>query len=124
MSDKPLAEKLQVKHGRRLALVDVPIGLDLALGPEVPRAEMVEGAEVVLCFAGSVAELARTLPALVPRLAPGAILWLGYPKLGTALASDIQRDVIHRYAPTIGLDCVAQIALDPVWSALRLKRVD
>jgi hypothetical protein len=120
--DKSLSEKLQVKHGRRLAVVDPPAGLELRLEPDVTAAEVGE-AEVVLAFARSVAELERTLPALAPKLAPGAILWVGYPKLGTALASDIQRNVIHRYAPTVGLDCVAQIAIDATWSALRLKRL-
>ena len=123
MPDKPLAEKLQVKHGRRLAVVDPPAGLALAFGPDVPTTDDIAAAEVVLAFARSKSELERTLPALAQRLAPGAILWLGYPKLGTPLASDIHRTVIHDYAPTAGLDCVAQIALDAVWSALRLKRL-
>jgi hypothetical protein len=121
MADKKLAEKLQIKHGRRLALIDPPAGLDALFGPEVPMADTVASAEVVLGFARSRAELERTLPALAGRLAPGAILWLGYPKLGTPLAGDISRDVIHRYAPTQALDTVAQIAIDPVWSAMRLK---
>jgi len=123
MSDKPLAEKLQVKQGRKLAIVDCPAGLDLMLGADVPLTDEVADAQVVLAFARSVAELERVLPALAPRLMPGAILWLGYPKLGTPLASDISRDVIHRHAPTAGLDCVAQIAIDATWSALRLKRL-
>ena len=123
MSNKSLAEKLQVKQGRKLMVVDCPAGLDLALGPDVPMADGIAEAQVVLAFARSAAELERVLPALAPRLAPGAILWLGYPKLGTPLASDISRDVIHRYAPTAGLDCVAQIAIDAVWSALRLKQI-
>jgi hypothetical protein len=123
MPEKSLAEKLQVKDGRRLVVVGQPAGLDLALGPDVPMADAVADAEVVLAFARSVAELERTLPDLATRLAPGAILWLGYPKLGTALASDIQRDVIHGFAPKAGFDCVAQIAIDATWSALRLKRL-
>lgn len=123
MPDKPLAEKLQVKHGRRLAVVDLPAGLELAIGPEVPTTGDLAEAEVVLAFARSKAELEARLPGLASRLAPGAILWLAYPKLGTPLASDIQRDVIHGYAPTVGLDCVAQIAIDATWSALRLKRI-
>jgi len=121
MTDKSLAEKLQVKHGRRLALIDPPAGLAALFGPDVPMADAAESAEVVLGFARSHAELERTLPTLRGRLAPDAILWLAYPKLNSPLAGDISRDVIHGYAPTVGLDAVAQIAIDAVWSAMRLK---
>jgi len=111
MSDKKLIEKLPVKQARRLALIEPPDGI-AALLADAPLAEAVETAEVVL---------ARTLPALAARLMPGAILWLGYPKLGSPLAGDLSRDVIHRAVPPIGLDTVAQIAIDATWSALRLK---
>jgi len=120
MSDKKLIEKLPVKQARRLALIEPPDGI-AALLADAPLAEAVETAEVVLAFARSQDALARTLPALAARLMPGAILWLGYPKLGSPLAGDLSRDVIHRAVPPIGLDTVAQIAIDATWSALRLK---
>ncbi len=47
-----------------------------------------------------------------------------YPK-GTskALAADINRDDIHRYTATIGLQTVAQVSVDDDWSAIRCRVV-
>jgi len=44
MSDKKLIEKLQVKHARRLALIEPPDGI-AALLADAPLAEAVETAE-------------------------------------------------------------------------------
>jgi hypothetical protein len=122
MADKKLAEKLQVKHGRRLALIDAPAGMAALFAPEI-LADTAESAEVVLGFVRSRAELERALPRLAARPAPTAILWLAYPKLGTPLAGDLNRDVIHGFVPGLGLDTVAQIAIDATWSAMRLKLI-
>jgi hypothetical protein len=50
-------------------------------------------------------------------------LWVAYVKGTSALKSDINRDSIREYVATVGLDTVAQIAIDHDWSALRLKAV-
>jgi hypothetical protein len=51
------------------------------------------------------------------------VLWIAYAKGTSKKASDINRDTIREYAASIGLDTVAQIAIDGDWSALRLKSV-
>ncbi len=122
MSDKPLAERLQVKNGRRLAVLSAPRGLDASFGAGVARAGL-EEADVVLLFAADRRRLEAELPRALKKSAPAAILWLAYPKLTSPLAGDLSRDVIHALAPKYGLDTVAQIAVDADWSALRLKRI-
>lgn len=122
MSDKPVAERLQVKRDRRLALVAAPPGLDAAIGVPDARAS-VEDAEVVVLFAVHRAALVGALPALLPRLRADAILWIAYPKLSSSRAADLSRDTIHAAMPAYGLDTVSQIALDVDWSAMRMKRV-
>jgi len=120
MSDKPVAERLQVKKGRRLAVIGAPAAVDRAIG--AARARPAE-AEVVLAFARDGAALKKQITELLR--APGtAILWLAYPKLTSKLAGDLNRDVIHDAVPAHGLDTVSQIAIDDDWSAMRLKRVD
>ena len=122
MSDKPVAERLQVKGERRLAVVGAPAALDKLIGVKKARADAAD-AEVVLLFTPDRKSFDAQLPALLRKMPKAAILWVAYPKLTSALAADLSRDVIHKLAPKHGLDTVSQIAIDDDWSALRLKRV-
>jgi hypothetical protein len=122
MSDKPLAERLQVKHGRTLAVLNAPAGMGGTIASR-PADTSAEDADVVLLFAADRARLDGPLADLLPRLKATAILWVAYPKLTSKLAADLSRDIIHAATPGYGLDTVSQIAVDLDWSALRLKRV-
>jgi hypothetical protein len=121
-STKPVAERLQVRPGRRLAIIAATDTNDQAIGALDQRSAPAN-ADVVLIFvrgrAGLEAHLAETLPALKPT----AILWIAYPKLTSAMAGDLHRDIIHNLMPGHGLDVVSAIAIDTDWSALRLKRL-
>ena len=122
MSDKPVPERLQVKHGRRLAVIGASAALEAVVGATDERADPNE-AEVAVLFVADRAGFDAHFPALLKRLRPDVILWLAYPKLTSPLARDLSRDIIHNLARTIGLDTVSQIAIDQDWSALRLKRL-
>ena len=122
MSDKPVAERLQVKGNRRLAVVGASAALEKTVGAGNARADLA-AAEVVLLFAPDRASLEKGLPKILKAMLPTAILWVAYPKLSSKLAGDLSRDTIHGLAPKHGLDTVSQIAIDDDWSALRLKPV-
>jgi hypothetical protein len=123
LSDKPVAERLQVKGNRRLAAIGASAALEKTVGASEARADLRE-ADVVLLFAPDRARLDAELPGVLKTMARTAILWVAYPKLSSKLAADLSRDVIHALAPEHGLDTVSQIAIDADWSALRLKRVE
>lgn len=122
MSEKPVAERLQLKGDRRMAILGAPAGLEDVVGMRERRAEPPE-AEVVLVFVRDRASLEAQLTAVLPSLRPGVILWIAYPKLTSKLAGDLSRDSIREAAPNHGLDTVSQIAIDADWSALRMKRL-
>lgn len=122
MSDKPVAERLQVKGGRHLTMLGAPPELDRAIGAVEARVEL-SLADIVLLVVRDRAGLEAALPAALVGASDAAILWVGYPKLSSSLASDLSRDTIRALAPSYGLDTVSQIAIDADWSALRLKRV-
>jgi hypothetical protein len=123
MSDKPVAERLQVKGDRRLAVIGASAELEKTVGASKVRADLAN-ADVVLLFAADRAGLDAKLPGVVKKMRDTAILWVAYPKLSSKIAADLSRDVIHALAPKHGLDTVSQIAIDADWSALRLKRVE
>jgi hypothetical protein len=122
MSDKSVAERLQVKGERRLAVIGAPAAVDRKIGVAKQRCDAAK-ADVVLLFTADRAQLGKSLPGLLKKASPDAIVWVAYPKLTSKLAGDLSRDIIHALVPELGLDTVSQIAIDDDWSALRLKRV-
>lgn len=122
MSEKSVADRLQVKGDRRLSVIDAPDGLDATVGAYQSRAEAAD-ADVVLLFALDRATLDEVLAGVLQNISVTAIFWLAYPKLSSKLVSDLNRDIIRTMVPAYGLDTVSQIAIDDDWSALRLKRI-
>jgi hypothetical protein len=122
MSDKPVSERLQVKSGRRLAVVGASPDLDRAVGALEARADAAK-ADVILVVAPDRTRLQTRLPMVLAKAPSTAILWVAYPKLTSPIAADLSRDVVRSLAPHYGLDTVSQIAIDDDWSALRLKRL-
>ena len=119
MSDKPLAERLQVKKGRRLHLENAPLGFSVAGATDA----LLQNAEVTVLFVRDRADYEARRLKFRDETRPDAILWLAYPKLTSALAGDLNRNLLHDLVQDAGLDTVAQIAIDADWSALRLKRL-
>jgi hypothetical protein len=122
MSDKPVAERLQVKGDRRLAVVGASQSLEKLIGAKAARADLTK-ADVILLFAPNRARLQTDLPAVLKKAPAASILWVAYPKLTSPIAADLNRDEIRSLVPKFRLDTVSQIAIDDDWSALRLKRV-
>jgi hypothetical protein len=122
MSDKPVAERLQVKGERRLAVVGASAVVDNMIGVKKQRCGISE-ADVILLFAADRGQLDSTLPNMLEKASKDAIIWIAYPKLTSTLAGDLSRNLIHALAAKSGLDTVSQIAIDDDWSAMRVKRV-
>lgn len=120
MADKSIAEKLQVKGPRRLAVLNAPKAVDSQIGARKARAET-KSADVIVLFVRNRTELDDKLPPVLRSLPTTTIFWLAYPKLTSTIAADINRDIIAKLVPQHGLETVAQIAIDEDWSALRLK---
>ena len=127
MPDKSVAEKLLIKPGQKVLLVNQPKGYRALLG-ELPKnvkvlKETAEAVDLIQVFVASRKELEEHLPGLKALLAPKGLLWVTYHKGTSKQKSDINRDSIAAYAKTVGLQAVAMISVDEDWSALRLKVV-
>lgn len=125
-STKPLAQKLQIKPGQRVRLINSPRGYASRLGALPAGAVLVKkqgaAADVIQLFVDSRAELEALLGQAKAALAgPKASLWVTYYKGTSKIETDIHRDSINAYAKTLGLEGVAMISIDDDWSALRLK---
>lgn len=115
-----LAKKLMVRPGSRVAVIGAPPTIDLVLADGAVPSE--RGlADIVLVYTRDRAALDRALPKASARVAEGGALWIAYPKAGQ-LGTDLNRDSLARVVRAAGLEPIAQIAVDDVWSALRFKR--
>ena len=76
---------------------------------------------MVQLFVANRAELEAQLPKVKQAVAPGGLLWVSYYKGTAQTKTDINRDTIHAYARTLGLEGVAMVSIDDDWSAMRFK---
>jgi hypothetical protein len=115
-----LASKLQLKPGQSVAIVNEPDGLALDLGDQHPAAADWRAADAVIVFCADRAELERLGDRLMPAAARDALTWVAYPKAGK-LGTDLNRDSLAELVKQQGVEPVRQVAIDDVWSALRLR---
>lgn len=128
--EKSVAQKLLIKPGKRVRVIDPPPDLLVLLGTLPEGAVILEDnagpdalvdTDVLVLFAAGQKDLAVYLPVMRAALKPETILWVAYHKGTSQIKTDINRDSINAYAQSIGLQGVAMIAIDEDWAALRLK---
>jgi hypothetical protein len=115
----PTLKKLRYRPGMKVQVTGAPAGFEAELaGAGVTRGR--KDLDLAQGFFTRRSDLERALPRLRASLGPGGILWLCYPK-GKALGTDLDRDVVRAAAARAALTAVALVAIDAVWSALRVK---
>jgi hypothetical protein len=115
-----LADKLQLKPGNSVAIVNEPGDIALDLGDAHPAADDPREADAVIVFCTDSAELDGLRDQYVPPAARDVLTWVAYPKAGK-LGTDLNRDVLADMVKRQEVRPVRQVALDEVWSALRLR---
>jgi hypothetical protein len=115
-----LADKLQLKPRQSISIVNEPVGVALDLGDWHPTADDPGEADAVVVFCTDRAELDGLRDQYVAPAARDALTWIAYPKAGK-LGTDLNRDVLAAIVMRDDVRPVRQVALDDVWSALRLR---
>jgi len=77
------------------------------------------GADVVVYFTTTRAELERRFTKLKRTLSPADGLWIAYPKRSSELATDLTFAIVQRIGLDAGLVDNKSIAVDDDWSAVR-----
>ena len=125
-SRKPLVEKLGIKAGASVAIVNAPKGYDRILGKLPSRvtrkASAVGPLDFVQFFTKEKREVERRFAALARALAPGGMLWISWPKKSSGVPTDLTEDVIRGVGLAHGLVDVKVAAVDEVWSGLKFVR--
>jgi len=125
-SGKPLVDKLGVKAGHRMALIDAPLEFPAGLG-KLPDGVEIAGErakelDLILLFADRAQTLGKKMPDAIERLTQAGMLWIAWPKKSSGVATDITEDVIRRIALPLGVVDVKVCAITDVWSGLKLVR--
>jgi hypothetical protein len=123
-SGTPLAKKLGIAAGARVAVLEAPPDYAALLAP-LPEGVAFEprpGArtDVAHLFVRERDALARQLEALRARLRPDAVLWISWPKKAAQIPTTITEDVIRELALPLGFVDVKVCAVDATWSGLKL----
>jgi hypothetical protein len=123
-SGTPLAKKLGIKEGHRIALASAPDGFPELLG-DLPdgvsvRSRVTGPLDVIVFFTESRAELERRLPALRRAMDPAAGLWIAWPKRSSGVETDMTEDVARELGLANRLVDNKVCAIDETWSGLRL----
>jgi len=121
----PLARKLRIKPGHRLAVVNAPEGYRERLEPLPDGARIVDalepGLDFVQLYARGSDELAQLGPAAFAAVKPDGLLWVCYPKGGARAGTDLTRDALWAKMGELDLTGVSLVAVDDVWSAMRFR---
>jgi hypothetical protein len=123
-SGTPLADKLGIKEGHRVAFVSAPDGFLELLG-ELPEGVTVKSRasrplDVIVFFTKRRADLMRRIPVLRRAMEPAAGLWIAWPKRASGVETDMTEDVARELGLANRLVDNKVAAIDETWSGLRL----
>lgn len=122
-SETPLAKKLGIKEGFRVALVGAPQGfrrelVDLPHGVRfVTRVQT--SLDVIMYFVKSQRDLTQNFTPLASKLAPAGMLWIAWPKKASGVITDLSDNSVREIGLEAGLVDVKVCAVNEIWSGLK-----
>jgi hypothetical protein len=123
-SGTPLATKLGIKPGARIAFPAAPPGFADLVAPlpdaVAVRRQVRAPLDVIVFFTTSRAALERRLPRLRAALDPSGGLWIAWPKRASGVPTDLTEDVVRELGLANALVDNKVCAIDETWSGLRL----
>jgi hypothetical protein len=123
-SGTPLAKKLGIREGDRVALLGAPPSVRAALEPLPERARVTTSArgtlDVIVSFHDRRADLEARIPKLLAALDVDGGIWMAWPKRSSGVATDLTEDVQREVWLPLGLVDTKVCAIDETWSGLRL----
>jgi hypothetical protein len=123
-SGTPLPQKLGIKPGMTLHVIDAPMdyaALIAPMGGKVAFAtRLSKDVEVLHAFVTKRERLQEVLDRARAGLESDAIVWVSWPKKAAGLASEVTEDTVRDMALPLGFVDVKVCAVDDTWSGLKL----
>ncbi len=121
-SGTPLPQKLGIKPGMTVGILDAPPGFDKTLGslPEdVNLHHDLARSDVFIVFGKWANELEITFNKATTHLPAGGSIWVAWPKQISGVATDITEDTLRDLFLGTGMVDNKVCAIDDTWSGLR-----
>jgi hypothetical protein len=123
-----LAQKLQLRSSQQLGVLNVPEGYLAKLKADlagIPVSSPAKGkSDAVLAFVNNLAEAQKLFPRAISAVKSDGLLWIAYPKGGSKMKTDVNRDRLWEAVSKTGWRPVRLVAIDDVWSAMRFRPAD
>ncbi len=124
-STRSLAEKLRVRAGTAIAVLNCPKPPDALLGPMPEKASvhltLDNPADLVLLFVRNSQELGQQVQTIADKLSSALDLWVAYPKQSSEIETDLTRDAGWDPMHQLGWGVVSLVSVDDTWTAMRFK---
>jgi hypothetical protein len=118
----PLARKLGIVPGARVAALGAPAAFAARLQDTVLATRLRGSFDVIIQFAPTFAVLQRRVEPSIAALEERGRLWIAWPKRSSAVASDLDDRVVRERMLASGLVDNKVCAIDETWSALCFVR--
>ncbi len=123
-SGTPLAQKLGIKPGTSVVLINAPANYRKLLGGFTNGVEFTSrvggNSNFIHFFTTRRSELEKQLPRLRAKIADSGTVWISWAKKSSGVATDITEDVVREVALPIGFVDIKVCAVDETWSGLKL----
>jgi hypothetical protein len=123
-SRTPLAQKLGIKPGATVVLINGPPNYRKLLGPAAKFSHFSDKAEsqasFVHLFITGRSDLEKKLRLLRKKLSDSGTLWVSWPKKSAGVPTDVTEDIIRAVALPLEFVDVKVCAVDEIWSGLKL----
>ena len=125
MADAPLLNKLQLRPGQSMVVLDAPDEYYDFLVSALPGVACTTAAigdfDAVFMFAQLAEDLVMHVKTAVKLLKTDALFWIAYPKQNGDVETNLTRDIGWDVVNQAGWQSVQQVSLDDAWSILRFK---
>ncbi|MEN9685643.1 MAG: hypothetical protein RLZZ28_1429 [Bacteroidota bacterium] len=125
-SGKPLEEKLGIKPGMRIRLINQPADYFTLVGQQI-AAQVVKSGEADLyhLFVISKKVLEKEFAAIIQHCGPKTIIWISWYKQSAGQKTDITENIIRELVLPTGWVDVKVCAVNESWSGLKMvKRLE
>ena len=122
-SGTPLAQKLGIKEGYVIGLVNPPDNIAellLPLPSAVTLSSVQEDADIIHFFTNSLDELSQGLVEYRNLIKQNGAIWVSWYKKAAKLPTEITEDTVRDVALPLGLVDIKVCAVDNKWSGLKL----
>lgn len=122
-SQTPLAKKLGIKEGFRVALINAPRNFEATLSGMPDNVKFITRAakelDLIVLFVSTERVLATDFSKFAARLVANGMIWIAWPKKSSGVETNLTFDRVQKIGLAAGLVDVKICAIDEIWSGLK-----